>query len=683
GHPNIVLRTKISNIEDFRENLRKMITATIQQRNAPRENDMVSRMVSVGLAAFRDFERHGKLETLEHAISKFEAAIEMNRDKGKTLTKVDWGHGQPERWSEERREWLGPSLADPDTLPRIWWCATGPLAFLPIHAAGVYDDQSVGSHTCDYVISSYTPTLSSLLQSTEPVTDSQFKLLSVIQPSAPGVSSIPNTKEELECIKKRLGDRDHIILNDQEGTKERVMKAMMDSNWLHCACHGSQRQDEPTKSGLILEDGHLTLEEIIKLDLPNAEFAFLSACQTTTGEESLSDEAVHIAGGMLLAGYRGVVATMWSIQDDLAPEVADEFYRYIMTDQVLIAREDTPVNEDSCRNFSKVDLLLEINSPFSMISSVINAPTDLNSYHSKLLKLSPKCGTDILEINLSRAGDLLLLKEGALRAYIPSLEGRAWWQRIALCRAPGQSPYPPQQQEAQPGFFNTPQGAPPYGGSGYPGSNASSHNATPGYPGASASNASSGTYSWNPRMGPPPSGPPPTNHYNQYTPPFTHAAPSHYSNMPPPSVNGYQGAPGGNWVGDQSGGAFYSAPMGAPRQFSQYDQWGHGQQYQYSQCTGRKKALCIGINYAGTDAALRGCINDAKNMKQFLIKDIVMLLDDATHPRQIPTRANIVRESQTLGDLDGDEDDGYDEVIYPVDHETAGHLVDDDMHDIM
>jgi CHAT domain-containing protein len=122
------------------------------------------------------------------------------------------------------------------------------------------------------------------------------------------------------------------VLEGHEGTKQRVMKAMSDSNWLHLACHGSQRQDEPTKSGLILEDGQLTLEEIIKLDLPDAEFAFLSACQTTTGEETLSDEAVHIAGGMLLAGYRGVIATMWSIQDDLAPEVADEFYHRIMED---------------------------------------------------------------------------------------------------------------------------------------------------------------------------------------------------------------------------------------------------------------------------------------------------------------------------------------------------------------
>ncbi|CAG8729262.1 4792_t:CDS:2, partial [Acaulospora colombiana] len=75
--------------------------------------------------------------------------------------------------------------------------------------------------------------------------------------------------------------------------------------------------------------GHLTLEEIIKLRLPTAEFAFLSACQTTAGDEKLSEEAVHIAGAMLLAGYRGVVATMWSIRDDLAPEVADAFYAYL------------------------------------------------------------------------------------------------------------------------------------------------------------------------------------------------------------------------------------------------------------------------------------------------------------------------------------------------------------------
>jgi CHAT domain-containing protein len=108
---------------------------------------------------------------------------------------------------------------------------------------------------------------------------------------------------------------------------------MKDSTWLHLACHGIQVPNEPTKSAILLEDGHLTLEEIVKLDLPHAEFAFLSACQTTTGDERLSEEAVHIAGGMLLTGYRGVIGTMWSIQDELAPDVTNEFYRYIMRGQ--------------------------------------------------------------------------------------------------------------------------------------------------------------------------------------------------------------------------------------------------------------------------------------------------------------------------------------------------------------
>ncbi|KDQ15897.1 hypothetical protein BOTBODRAFT_107851 [Botryobasidium botryosum FD-172 SS1] len=140
---------------------------------------------------------------------------------------------------------------------------------------------------------------------------------------------------------------------------------------------------------------------------------------------------------------------------------------------------------------------------------------------------------------------------------------------------------------------------------------------------------------------------------------------------------------------------------------------GAGQQmnFQYSQCTGKKKALCIGINYVGQSNELRGCINDAQNMKNFLIRqfgyneaDIVMLTDDAPNPRQKPTRANMIAAMRWLvanaqpndslflhysghggqtKDLDGDEADGYDEVIYPVDFEQAGHIVDDELHDIL
>ena len=133
--------------------------------------------------------------------------------------------------------------------------------------------------------------------------------------------------------------------------------------------------------------------------------------------------------------------------------------------------------------------------------------------------------------------------------------------------------------------------------------------------------------------------------------------------------------------------------------------------FQYSNCQGRKKALLVGINYFGTSNELRGCINDVKNMSQFLNQhwgyqwdDMVILTDDQNQNARIPTKENIFRAMQWLvkdaqpndslvfhysghggvtEDLDGDEESGFDDVIYPLDFQTNGHIVDDDMHAIM
>ena len=102
---------------------------------------------------------------------------------------------------------------------------------------------------------------------------------------------------------------------------------MKEADWVHFACHGIQDAANPTESGLCLADQRcLKLSDMIALSRPHGGLAFLSACQTATGDESLSDEAVHIAAGMLFAGYGGVVGTMWSISDRLAPLVARDVY---------------------------------------------------------------------------------------------------------------------------------------------------------------------------------------------------------------------------------------------------------------------------------------------------------------------------------------------------------------------
>ncbi|KAJ7737238.1 CHAT domain-containing protein [Mycena maculata] len=221
-----------------------------------------------------------------------------------------------------------------DNLSRIWWCPTGPLTFLPIHAAGIYGNNvPFGSKLSDFVISSYTPSLAALIQGVCPTSQSQhkFQLLAVAQASSVGQSYIPGTKDEIALIQQCARGKVVVCpLLDHQTTIGNVEEGMMESNCVHFACHGVQDGSTPTQSALLLAgSSRLTLERIIKLSLPHADLAFLSACQTATGDRELQDESVHLAAGMLLAGYRGVIATMWSIMDNDAPQVAGDVYEHL------------------------------------------------------------------------------------------------------------------------------------------------------------------------------------------------------------------------------------------------------------------------------------------------------------------------------------------------------------------
>jgi metacaspase-1 len=130
-----------------------------------------------------------------------------------------------------------------------------------------------------------------------------------------------------------------------------------------------------------------------------------------------------------------------------------------------------------------------------------------------------------------------------------------------------------------------------------------------------------------------------------------------------------------------------------------------------STCTGNKKSLFIGINYFNSKSELRGCINDVKNIKQFVVSNFNFptdsdhmrtLVDD--DPTNMPTRANILSSMKWLvqnaksgdslflhysghggsqKDTNSDEEDGMDETLIPVDYEKTGIIVDNDLFDIL
>ena len=232
------------------------------------------------------------------------------------------------------------SCPDPSDRHRIWWCPTGPLTFLPLHAAGIYDaDYRAGQCISDFVVSSYTPILTSLKQKFNTTTVSKSpSLLLISQPNTPSLSPIPSTHiKETHDIKTLMGgsDVDVLLLEDAKATKDKVKTEMKTHNWVHFACHSIQDADKPLKSGVHLHDGQLELLDIMQQQLQNPDLAFLSAGQTSKGDLKLSDEVMHLVGGMLNAGYHGVVGTMWSISDMHGPELAMDFYKYLLTEKGL------------------------------------------------------------------------------------------------------------------------------------------------------------------------------------------------------------------------------------------------------------------------------------------------------------------------------------------------------------
>lgn len=126
---------------------------------------------------------------------------------------------------------------------------------------------------------------------------------------------------------------------------------------------------------------------------------------------------------------------------------------------------------------------------------------------------------------------------------------------------------------------------------------------------------------------------------------------------------------------------------------------------------GTRRALLIGINYVGhAQGVLSGCHYDVLNMVEYIKNvhgfeedNIIVLLDDGEH--EAPTKENIIAAYKKIvddaqpddslflhysghgcnirdDDL-GEEADGYDEALVPVDYQTAGLIRDDDLYDVV
>lgn len=184
-------------------------------------------------------------------------------------------------------------------------------------------------------IQSYTPTLETLIHTkVAPVLPQTSEILTAVgvvrTSSSLGTwTELPSVDDELNNVTLLFGNQAH-QLKDSQATIENVVKVIQSSSWLHLACHGHQALSNPLQSGLILYDGKLELGQILDIKFSNPKFVYLSACETAMGDAQLMNEAMHLAGGFIAAGFQGAIGTLWSMADAHGPTVAEVVYKTML-----------------------------------------------------------------------------------------------------------------------------------------------------------------------------------------------------------------------------------------------------------------------------------------------------------------------------------------------------------------
>ncbi|KQX65031.1 CHAT domain-containing protein [Streptomyces sp. Root1310] len=300
-------------------------------------------------------------EEVQDRVAGFLAAVDASADGSEGSDSSD-GPARPARPDglagrlarqetvAETLEWLWDTITGPvlerltAVLPsgpggapaRVWWCPQGPLAFLPLHAAGYHGPRAgTDGERCALarVASSYTSTVAALHHARtrrEGSAGGGSEQLIVSMSRTPGAGDLPNADAEARAVGRHLTNgRAPVSLVNERATRDGVLEALRHARSVHFACHAVADTQDPSACRILTHDHAtrpLTVTDVAGLRLDGAHLAYLSACATSATRQDLVDEAVHITGAFQLAGFRHVVGTLWPVGDELAPEMATAFY---------------------------------------------------------------------------------------------------------------------------------------------------------------------------------------------------------------------------------------------------------------------------------------------------------------------------------------------------------------------
>ena len=133
----------------------------------------------------------------------------------------------------------------------------------------------------------------------------------------------PFIADEVRAVAGILPDSQ--VFLGAEATADQLQRHGAESRFVHIATHGLFRKDNAMFSSIRLGDGPLSVYDLYQLQL-SAELVTLSGCGTGLSVIVGGDEQLGLVRGLLYAGARAVLLTLWDAHDRSTADFMQTFY---------------------------------------------------------------------------------------------------------------------------------------------------------------------------------------------------------------------------------------------------------------------------------------------------------------------------------------------------------------------
>ena len=141
---------------------------------------------------------------------------------------------------------------------------------------------------------------------------------------------LPHAEREAQSIASQVNEAAFV---GQHASRANFYQHAPNKRLIHLATHGEFSSKNPLFSRLILDDGDVTMLDLLNMRL-DASLVVLSACETGRSAIGGGDELIGFTRALLYAGVASPLLTLWRVDDEQTSTLMTRFYHYLQCEHL-------------------------------------------------------------------------------------------------------------------------------------------------------------------------------------------------------------------------------------------------------------------------------------------------------------------------------------------------------------